>query len=41
MNLDLLKRANVLVIGDIILDKYIYGSVDRVSPESPVPVLRP
>ena len=41
MNLDLLKKANVLVIGDIILDKYIYGSVDRVSPESPVPVLRP
>ena len=41
MNLDLLKKANVLVIGDIFLDKYIYGSVDRVSPESPVPVLRP
>ena len=41
MNLDLLKKANVLVIGDIILDKYIYGSVDRVSPESPVPVFRP
>ena len=41
MNLDLLKKANVLVVGDIILDKYIYGSVDRVSPESPVPVLRP
>lgn len=41
MNLDLLKKANVLVIGDIILDKYIHGSVDRVSPEAPVPVLRP
>ena len=41
MNLDLLKKANVLVIGNIILDKYIYGSVDRVSPESPVPILRP
>ena len=41
MNLDLLKKANVLVIGDIILDKYIHGSVDRASPEAPVPVLRP
>ena len=41
MNLDLLKKANVLVIGDIILDKYIHGNVDRVSPEAPVPVLRP
>ena len=41
MNLDLLKKANVLVIGDIILDKYIHGNVDRVSPEAPVPILRP
>ncbi len=29
----------VLVIGDIMLDRFIYGSVDRISPESPVPVL--
>lgn len=41
MNLDLLKKAKVLVIGDIILDKYIHGNVDRVSPEAPVPILRP
>ena len=29
----------VLVIGDIMLDKFIYGNVERISPESPVPVL--
>lgn len=30
----------VLVIGDTILDRYIEGSVDRISPEAPVPVLQ-
>ena len=29
----------VLVVGDIIVDHYIYGSVNRISPEAPVPVL--
>ena len=29
----------VLVIGDIILDKYIYGTSTRISPEAPVPVV--
>ena len=29
-----------LVIGDTILDKYVYGSVSRISPEAPVPVLQ-
>ncbi|HLD83152.1 MAG TPA: D-glycero-beta-D-manno-heptose-7-phosphate kinase [Candidatus Omnitrophota bacterium] len=32
-------KANVLIIGDLILDEYIWGSVDRVSPEAPVPVV--
>ena len=32
-------NAKVLIIGDIILDHYIYGSVSRISPEAPVPVL--
>jgi bifunctional ADP-heptose synthase (sugar kinase/adenylyltransferase) len=31
---------NVLLIGDSCVDEYIYGTVDRISPESPVPVLR-
>src|SRR5688572_29475672 len=29
----------IMVIGDLMLDNFIYGDVDRISPESPVPVL--
>ena len=32
--------ASVLVVGDVMLDRYWYGSVDRISPEAPVPVVR-
>lgn len=32
-------RARVLVVGDLILDEYIWGNVDRISPEAPVPVV--
>ena len=31
--------VNILVIGDIIIDHYIWGSVSRISPEAPVPVV--
>ena len=31
----------VLVLGDVMLDAYVYGHVERVSPEAPIPVLRP
>jgi len=31
--------GSVLVIGDAMLDRYIYGEVGRLSPEAPVPVL--
>jgi D-beta-D-heptose 7-phosphate kinase/D-beta-D-heptose 1-phosphate adenosyltransferase len=41
MNLKQLSKGNVLVFGDVILDRYISGTVDRVSPEAPVPVLKP
>ncbi|MBI0433719.1 D-glycero-beta-D-manno-heptose-7-phosphate kinase [Roseomonas sp. KE0001] len=34
-----LKRASVLVVGDAMLDRYVYGHVRRISPEAPVPVL--
>src|ERR1700734_2826421 len=34
------SRLKVLVVGDIMLDRYIHGDVDRISPEAPVPVLR-
>ena len=30
----------ILVVGDLMLDRYIWGDVDRISPEAPVPVLR-
>ncbi|MCH7807780.1 MAG: bifunctional hydroxymethylpyrimidine kinase/phosphomethylpyrimidine kinase, partial [Planctomycetes bacterium] len=30
----------ILLIGDLILDRYIYGDAERISPEAPVPVLR-
>lgn len=33
------SRARVLVIGDIMLDRYWFGQVDRISPEAPVPVV--
>ena len=35
-----LGRARVLVVGDVMLDRYWYGAVDRISPEAPVPVVR-
>jgi D-beta-D-heptose 7-phosphate kinase/D-beta-D-heptose 1-phosphate adenosyltransferase len=33
-------RPQVLVVGDLMLDKYVWGEVERISPEAPVPVLR-
>jgi D-beta-D-heptose 7-phosphate kinase/D-beta-D-heptose 1-phosphate adenosyltransferase len=36
---DRLKTARVLCIGDVMLDHYVYGQVERVSPEAPIPVL--
>lgn len=32
-------RLRILVVGDLMLDRYIVGSVERISPEAPVPVL--
>lgn len=37
--LENIKKSNVLVIGDIMLDRFVYGHVERISPESPVPIL--
>ena len=34
-----LARASVLVVGDAMLDRYVYGDVVRVSPEAPIPIL--
>ena len=33
------ENLSVLVVGDVILDKYIWGTVERISPEAPVPVV--
>jgi rfaE bifunctional protein kinase chain/domain len=38
----ILKKSNgkkIAVIGDVMLDKYVYGSISRISPEAPVPVV--
>ena len=35
-----MAQARVLVVGDVMLDRYWYGAVDRISPEAPVPVVR-
>ncbi|MEZ0227395.1 MAG: D-glycero-beta-D-manno-heptose 1-phosphate adenylyltransferase [Planctomycetota bacterium] len=35
-----LGRVRALVVGDIMLDHYVWGEVERISPEAPVPVLR-
>lgn len=33
-------RTNLLVVGDLMLDRFIRGEVERISPEAPVPVMR-
>ena len=35
-----ISAARVLVVGDVMLDRYWYGAVDRISPEAPVPIVR-
>ena len=39
--LNKLKKGKVLVVGDVMLDKYLEGEAERLSPETPVPVLKP
>ena len=44
MNINKLKKrlssTRILVVGDVMLDRYWFGSADRISPEAPVPVVR-
>ena len=35
-----LKKARVLVVGDVMLDRYWFGDVSRISPEAPVPIVK-
>ncbi len=32
-------KSRIMVLGDIMLDRYLWGNVDRISPEAPVPVV--
>lgn len=34
-----LKPYKILIVGDIMLDRYLYGNISRISPEAPVPIL--
>lgn len=34
------SRARILVVGDVMLDRYWFGEVSRISPEAPVPVVK-
>ena len=42
---DIINQINknpptILVVGDLMLDRFIFGSVDRISPEAPVPIVK-
>lgn len=37
--IDNFKRRKIAVIGDVILDRYLWGDVERISPEAPVPIV--
>ena len=39
--LDGFPSVKVLVVGDAMMDRFVYGNVERISPEAPVPVFRP
>ena len=38
--LDILNNISVLVVGDLMLDRYLWGDVHRISPEAPVPIVQ-
>lgn len=40
IRLSQIKKKSILVIGDVMLDKYFMGDIKRISPEAPVPVFR-
>ena len=40
ISLEKLSEVRVLVVGDIMLDRYLWGKVGRISPEAPVPVVK-
>ena len=36
--IDKLSGAKVICVGDVMLDKFVYGEIERISPEAPIPV---
>lgn len=38
--LDAIANPRILVVGDLMLDRYVWGAIERISPEAPIPVLR-
>ena len=38
--IDAFQHLKVLIIGDVMIDSYIYGSTNRISPEAPVPIVQ-
>ena len=38
--LERVRGVRVACVGDLMLDRYVYGEVSRISPEAPIPVLR-
>ena len=36
---DKMARERVLIVGDVMIDSYMWGTVTRISPEAPVPVV--
>src|SRR5258705_11696125 len=37
---DAVARTRLLVVGDVMLDRYWFGDVERISPEAPVPIVK-
>ena len=40
-NINKLKNKKILLLGDFFLDEFFFGESDRISPEAPVPVIKP
>ena len=36
---ELFKNKKILIVGDVMLDTYLFGNVERISPEAPVPIV--
>ena len=39
LEFEALNHLRILVLGDVMIDSYLWGNVDRMSPEAPVPVV--